>query len=104
MRRALLGKQPKAFRPQSKFLSLISTGSKYAIASRGGWSVKNWTSGPKDWIDRRFMDKFNDLPDMDEKDTRLPSGLASADVVKKSPPLPCAAVVRRKGGPPCRAR
>ena len=76
LRRALLGKQPKAFRPQSKFLSLISTGDKYAIASRGGWSVKGrtiWTW--KDWIDRRFMDKFNDLPDMDEKeDTELPSG------------------------------
>ena len=95
LRRALLGKQPKAFRPQSKFLSLISTGDKYAIASRGGWSVKGrtiWTW--KDWIDRRFMDKFNDLPDMDEKeDTELPSGLASADVVKE-----ISAIAMRCGG------
>ena len=95
LRRALLGKQPTAFRPQSKFLSLISTGDKYAIASRGGWSVKGrtiWTW--KDWIDRRFMDKFNDLPDMDEQeDTDLPDGLASADVVKE-----ISAIAMRCGG------
>ena len=95
LRRALLGKQPTAFRPQSKFLSLISTGDKYAIASRGGWSVKGrtiWTW--KDWIDRRFMDKFNDLPDMDEQeDTDLPGGLASADVVKE-----ISAIAMRCGG------
>ena len=46
------------------------------------------------WIDRRFMDKFNDLPDMDEKeDTELPSGLASADVVKE-----ISAIAMRCGG------
>lgn len=95
LRRALLGKQPTAFRLQSKFLSLISTGDKYAIASRGGWSVKGrtiWTW--KDRIDRRFMDKFNDLPDMDEEeDTDLPDGLASADVVKE-----ISAIAMRCGG------
>lgn len=95
LRRALLGKQPTAFRLQSKFLSLISTGDKYAVASRGGWSVKGrtiWTW--KDRIDRRFMDKFNDLPDMDEQeDTDLPDGLASADVVKE-----ISAIAMRCGG------
>ena len=95
LRRALLGKQPTAFRLQSKFLSLISTGDKYAVASRGGWSVKGrtiWTW--KDRIDRRFMDKFNDLPDMDEEeDTDLPDGLASADVVTE-----ISAIAMRCGG------
>jgi selenide,water dikinase len=95
LRRVLLGKQPTAFRPQSKFLSLISTGDKYAVASRGGWSVKGrtiWTW--KDRIDRRFMDKFNDLPDMDEEeDTDLPDGLASANVVKE-----ISAIAMRCGG------
>ena len=44
----------------------------------------------EDWIDRRFMDKFNDLPDMDEKEaTGLPDGLANADVVKEFPPSLC---------------
>ena len=95
LRRALLGRSPVPFRPQSKFLSLISTGDKYAIASRGGWSVKGtkvWSW--KDWIDRRFMDKFNDLPDMDDdEETDLPDGLASADVIKE-----ISAIAMRCGG------
>ncbi|MEC7490420.1 MAG: selenide, water dikinase SelD [Pseudomonadota bacterium] len=95
LRRALLGSAPKPFRPQSRFLSLISTGDKIAIASRGGWSVKGalvWSW--KDWIDRRFMKKFNDLPDMDEgENTRLPSGLANQDVIKE-----ISAIAMRCGG------
>jgi selenide,water dikinase len=95
LRRALLGRMPRPFHPQSKFLGLISTGDKYAIASRGGWSIKGamvWTW--KDWIDRRFMDKFNDLPDMDEDEkTDLPAGLASPDVVKE-----ISAIAMRCGG------
>ncbi|MBK20068.1 MAG: selenide, water dikinase SelD [Rhodospirillaceae bacterium] len=95
LRRLLLGKSPRPFRPQKKFLSLVSTGDKYAVASRGGFSIK----GPdvwrwKDWIDRRFMDKFNDLPEMDEdEETDLPDGLASADVVKE-----ISAIAMRCGG------
>jgi selenide, water dikinase len=95
LRRLLLGRAPKPFRPQSKFLGLISTGDKYAVASRGEWSVKGrslWRW--KDWIDRRFMDKYNDLPDMDEDEkTDLPAGLASADVVKE-----ISAIAMRCGG------
>ena len=95
LRRALLGRSPVPFRPQSKFLSLISTGDQYAIASRGGWSVRGktiWTW--KDWIDRRFMDKFNDLPDMEEEDeTDLPAGLADQDVIKE-----ISAIAMRCGG------
>jgi selenide, water dikinase len=95
LRRLLLGRSPRPFRPQTKFLGLISTGDKYAIASRGGWSLQGaglWRW--KDWIDRRFMDKFNDLPDMDEDEkTDLPAGLASADVVKE-----ISAIAMRCGG------
>ena len=95
LRRLLLGRAPRPFRPQSKFLGLISTGDKYAIASRGGWSLQGvglWRW--KDWIDQRFMDKFNDLPDMDEDEkTELPAGLASADVVKE-----ISAIAMRCGG------
>jgi selenide,water dikinase len=95
LRRLLLGRAPRPFRPQSKFLGLISTGDKYAVASRGNWSIKGaavWRW--KDWIDRRFMDKYNDLPDMDEDEkTDLPAGLASADVVKE-----ISAIAMRCGG------
>jgi len=63
--RAIQNKSLKAFKPQKNFLGLISTGDKYAIASRSNWSLEGaylWKI--KDWIDRKFMDNFNQLPDM----------------------------------------
>jgi selenide,water dikinase len=95
LRRVLLGKAPVPFRPQLRFLSLISTGDKYAVASRGSWSIRGravWLW--KDWIDRRFMDKYNILPDMDEEETSdLPAGLAGQDVIKE-----ISAIAMRCGG------
>jgi selenide,water dikinase len=95
LRRLLLGKAPVPFRPQMRFLSLISTGDKYAVASRGSWSIRGravWRW--KDWIDRRFMDKYNDLPDMEDEETSdLPAGLAGQDVIKE-----ISAIAMRCGG------
>lgn len=48
------------FIPQTEFLTLISLGDKTAIASRGSLSAAgHWAWIWKDWIDRRFMDRFN---------------------------------------------
>ena len=95
LRRALLGRTLRPFAPQTEFLGLISTGDKYAVASRGDWSIRGrlvWTW--KDWIDRRFMRKFSDLPDMaEEEKTDLPAGLAGADVVRE-----ISAIAMRCGG------
>ena len=85
LRRALLGETPQPFTPQKQWLSLISTGDKYAVASRGRWSLKGrliWRW--KDWIDRRFMDKFNVLPEMQEASAAdLSPGLADAEAMRE---------------------
>lgn len=59
LRRAVAGRELKPFTPQAEFLSLISTGGKHAIASRGDFAAQGrWVWRWKDWIDRRFMTKF----------------------------------------------
>jgi len=48
------------FIPQERYLSLVSLGDKTAIASRGSWAAAgHWAWIWKDWIDRRFMMRFN---------------------------------------------
>ena len=96
LRRALLGRRLKPFTPQKRFLSLVSTGDRFAVASRGGTlHVKGrWVWRWKDWIDRRFMRKFADLPEMDSDETPdVPVGLANAEAIKE-----ISAVAMRCGG------
>ena len=90
LRRALLGEKLRPFRPQRRFLSLVSTGDRYAIASRGRWSSEGaWVWRWKDRIDRRFMRRFADLPEMDtagagaRRSPAVPPGLAPPDVVRE---------------------
>ena len=67
--RYLTNRPLKPFTPQKHFLSLISTGNPYAVASRGDWFAMEgrylWTI--KDRIDRKWMAKYTtDLPDLEE--------------------------------------
>jgi selenide,water dikinase len=62
LRRALRGESLRAYRAQRRWLALISTGDRYAVASRGALSFAGaWVWRWKDWIDRRFMQRFSDL-------------------------------------------
>ncbi|MGB2904193.1 MAG: selenide, water dikinase SelD, partial [Candidatus Dechloromonas phosphoritropha] len=62
LRRMMLRQSLIHYRPQQRWLALISTGDQHAIASRGGFYAQGdliWRW--KDWIDRRFMRKFTEL-------------------------------------------
>jgi selenide,water dikinase len=85
LRRVLLGQLPRPFRPQRRFLTLVSTGGRDAVGSRGPWSfggaaVWRW----KDRIDRRFMAQYSDLPVMAASSAPVVAhGLASPEVLKE---------------------
>ncbi len=84
LRRAAAGRPLKPYRPQKHFLGLISTGDTYAVASRGNWSWEGrllWTW--KDWIDRRFMQRFNELPEMAQEAGPDLGGIADAEAIRE---------------------
>lgn len=59
LRRALRGEPLSAYGPQRHALSIISTGQRHAVASRGAIAVAGalvWLW--KDWIDRRFVRRY----------------------------------------------
>jgi selenide,water dikinase len=82
---AATNKSLSKYRAQKNFLGLISTGNKYAVASRGSWSWQGeWLWKAKDWIDRQFMQKFNVLPEMDVSDVaNFADGLADEPAIKE---------------------
>jgi selenide, water dikinase len=65
LRRAVGGTTLEAYKPQTSWLALISTGDKYAVASKGWLGFAGaWVWQWKDWIDQRFMRKFSEFPEM----------------------------------------
>jgi selenide, water dikinase len=77
LRRAVGGTALEAYRPQTSWLALISTGDKYAVASRGWLGFAGeWVWQWKDWIDQRFMRKFSEFPEMSANATSAPSNTA----------------------------
>lgn len=94
IRRALTNKSLKKHLPQISFLSLISTGDKYAIGSRGIFTFEGaWIWKLKDYIDREFMQKYSQLPNMEDEQSAPYSDLVSKDAQKE-----ISAVAMRCGG------
>src|SRR6185369_1360634 len=90
LRRALAGKRLRRAVPQRRGLALIGTGDQKAVASRGPFAAygpRLWQL--KDWIDRRWMRRYTELPAMaadDEQDAMRCGGCAAkvpADVLAR---------------------
>jgi selenide,water dikinase len=74
LRRMLEGRRLISHTPQREALYLISTGERHALGARNGFTVEGaWVWTLKDFIDRRFMAKFNKLPDMAPEATAVPA-------------------------------
>ena len=74
LQRLLLGKPLQPYTPQKQYLSLIGTGDGKAIATRGIFTLPphqliwRW----KDWIDRRFMERFRNFSQMQGNKKTVP--------------------------------
>jgi selenide,water dikinase len=83
LRRALTGKRPRRAVPQRRGLALIGTGDGHAVASRGPFAAygASWWQ-LKDWIDRRWMRRYRELPEMtvDEAEDPMRCGGCAAKV------------------------
>ena len=95
LRRSLTRQPLVHYRPQRRWLALISTGDRHAIASRGwlyarGDLIWIW----KDWIDRRFMRKFTELA----MATDAPPATASIPLDEHEQTQAISAIAMRCGG------
>jgi selenide, water dikinase len=94
IRAALIGDRLRPYRPQRTALYLVSTGERYAVGTRNGLVVEGkWVWRWKDWIDRRFMRRFNELPSMAEPPPRAASPLADEAALRE-----ISAIAMRCGG------
>ena len=84
IRRLIAGGKLIKHKPQREALYLISTGGKYAIGSRNGFAFEGaWAWRLKDWIDRRFMAKFNRLPEMPQVASAAIEGIGDTAAIKE---------------------
>lgn len=94
IRRLLVGQPLKRFRPQRDALYLVSTGERYAFGTRNGVTFSGkWVWRWKNRIDTRFMQKFNDLPEMSQATSAISSPLADKQALQD-----ISAIAMRCGG------
>lgn len=59
LKRFINARPLRSYTPQPRALALITTGDRYAVASRGRFFTRGrWVWYWKDWIDRRFMKRY----------------------------------------------
>ena len=86
LRAVLSGGDMRTYRPQKDYLKLISLGDKRALAERFGTAragalLWKW----KDQIDRKFMDQFDALPQMDMPDIPRTTALGLQEALGDKP-------------------
>ena len=98
LRHSVLGEALVSYRPQRNWLALISTGDRFAVASRGALNWQGqWVWRWKDWIDRRFMDKFRNFPEMAEG-AMQPASASRVKLDKEEAAQAISAIAMRCGG------
>lgn len=99
LRLALRGQPLTPYKPQQRWLALISTGDRYAVASRGALGFAgNWVWTWKDWIDRRFMRKFTELPAMADASPASAAPASSLALSAEESRQAISAIAMRCGG------
>ena len=98
LRAALTGGRLRAWTPQKDFLKLVSLGGKAAVAERNGHALSGrWVWHWKNRIDRRFMEKFHELPKMPAPALPCTVALGVAEARPGDQP-PCAGCGAKLGG------
>lgn len=91
LNRVLAGKPLAPYRPQATFLKLINTGDGRAIGEYRGFTFEgSWTWRLKNFIDRRFMDKF--------QANQVMSSPPPPARVESDPPMRCTGCGGKIGG------
>ncbi len=101
LRRAVMDRSLKKFRPQRTWLSLISTTDGYAVGARGRLSFEGaWAWRLKDHIDRRFMRRFSNLGQMAGAAPVVIAGLAdeASQAVLAQAAMRCGGCAAKVGG------
>ena len=84
LRRALASRPLRPFRPQRRYLAILSAGDRTALAVRGDFVAQGaWVWRWKDWIDRRWMRRYGELPDMPSAGPDVASGIADGAALKE---------------------
>ncbi len=99
LRLSLRGQPLVAYNPQQRWLALISTGDRYAVASRGALGFAGaWVWTWKDWIDRRFIHKFTELPAMAQEASAQAAPASSLVLSAEESRQAISAIAMRCGG------
>ncbi len=86
LRRACVGERLRAHHSQHDALAIMATGPRHAVASRGQWAVSGeWVWRWKDFIDRRFMRQFQQLPAMTHRTGQRLAPALAAEVTNLGP-------------------